>query len=102
MALWALDNAFMVKYGHPFSGTVIYLTDGSRYVSDNNDYFIGKTNEYVFFYHENQKTTSILPASKVQSIFFKKKNHFDLYLESINDISLKNIFKIDNKWKLKK
>ena len=69
---------FLVTYGelravkddNKYIGTRIDLTDNSTIHSNENYYFIGKTNNYVFIHSELRNETEVLPMSRIKSITF--------------------------------
>jgi len=42
-------------------------------VSDDSSYYIGKTNNYLFYYKEKTKETVVYPMSRVKMISFKNR-----------------------------
>jgi hypothetical protein len=68
---------------HSTNGTTITLDDNTSLESNNTNYYIGKTLNYVFYYHEKTKSTDIIPMTRVKQISIKNKevkNHiFDFF-----------------------
>lgn len=69
-----------VKHDQKYLGTSIVfnknivLKDSSkRFVSDSSNYYIGKTNNYVFIYHANENVTTVYRMADVLEIEFKSK-----------------------------
>jgi hypothetical protein len=54
-------------------GTKIILKDSKEIISDENNYFIGNTKNYVFFYHEKSKITDVIPLSEIKQLSIKRK-----------------------------
>ncbi|MBK7037094.1 MAG: hypothetical protein IPH42_12345 [Bacteroidetes bacterium] len=52
-------------------GTKIYMADNKVLFSDSSNYYIGKTNEYFFIYHEKDKYTEVYPMDRVIKIVYK-------------------------------
>lgn len=49
-------------------GTTITLDDNKVLFSDSSNYFIGKTKDYIFYYHATTRTTDIIPVSKLKQL----------------------------------
>lgn len=65
-------EADQVKKEHIYSQTSIRNMNG-YIVSNDTTYFIGKTNDYVFFYNEVEKSIQVYPMNEIQSINYKTK-----------------------------
>lgn len=63
-----------VKVKKTTFGTSIILEDNTILVSDSSNYFIGKTQGYIFFYHEATKSTDIIPVSKLKKMTINENN----------------------------
>jgi len=46
-------------------GTILQLENNVVLISDSTNYFIGKTQNYLFYYHESTKQTDVIPVSKL-------------------------------------
>lgn len=64
---------YNTKYNHSTKGTKIVLENDDILLSDNINYYIGKTVNYVFYYHEKTKTTDVIPISRVKQLSIKNK-----------------------------
>ncbi|MGE0636129.1 MAG: hypothetical protein AB7P01_06800 [Bacteroidia bacterium] len=61
-------QAGLIKRDKSTYGVAITLDNDQMLISDSTDYYIGKTLNYVFIFHEKQKTTDIIPMSRVKQI----------------------------------
>lgn len=52
-------------------GVSITFDDDKILVSDSSNYFIGKTQNYIFIYHEKENKTDIIPMTRVKQITMK-------------------------------
>lgn len=55
-----------------FKGTIV-ATQDSTYISNKTNYFIGKTEKYVFIYNANDTTTSVIPTESITKFIIKQK-----------------------------
>ena len=62
-----------VRNDNKYEGTEIHLNDSSTILSDKNQYYIGKTNSYIFMYNERSKKAIVYPMSEVRKIVLVKK-----------------------------
>lgn len=62
-----------VEFHHSTKGTTIILKSGEEIVSKKQKLFIGKTNNYVFFFDKKTKTTDIFPMSEIKMLKIKKR-----------------------------
>ncbi len=69
------DEIKSVKDSKKYYKVVVTLNDSIKLVSDSNNYYIGKTQNFLFFYHEKTKTTNVFPMNQVTEIEFPKKNY---------------------------
>jgi hypothetical protein len=60
-----------VRERKAYYGTTIVLDDSTKLVSDSTNYFISKTQNFVFFYHEKTKTSDVYPMTRVKQLSFK-------------------------------
>jgi dipeptide/tripeptide permease len=67
----AYTNVYGIKNIKTTYGTTIYFDDSTQLVSDSTNYFIGKTQNFIFFYHEKAKTTDVYPMDRVKELSFK-------------------------------
>ena len=63
-------EANAVKDNSTFKGVVIELADDSPIYSNEESYYIGKTNNYVFVHDEKTGKTKVIPMSRVKAIMF--------------------------------
>lgn len=73
----ALYQVYEIKNNSKTLGTVIVLDNDKKLVSDKSNYFIGKTQNYVFIYHKKSKMTDVYPISRIKQITLinKSSNH---------------------------
>jgi hypothetical protein len=71
---YASYQAGVIKRDKSTYGVTISLDNDQIIISDSTDYFIGKTLNYVFIYHEKQKNTDIIPMTRVKQITTAKSN----------------------------
>lgn len=57
-----------VKYGGKYKGVEITLKDSPPLISDETDYYIGKTNDYVFYYFSEEKSTLAIRVEEINAI----------------------------------
>jgi len=69
--LFATYQADRIKVYKSTKGMTLLFTDAPNFVSTENDYYIGKTQKYVFVYHEKTKTTDVIPVERVKQMIFK-------------------------------
>lgn len=65
-------EADQVKKQHIYLGTSIKTKTGSA-ISNDTAYFIGKTNDYVFFFDEHEKSVQVYPMNEIEAINYKTK-----------------------------
>lgn len=70
-----LFEAQNVKSSKIYTGTTISLKD-KNIESDDSFYFIGKTNEYIFFYDQKSDYVKTFPLSEVNEIVYKVKHKY--------------------------
>ena len=54
-------------------GVSIILDNDQTIVSDSTNYYVGKTVNYLFFHHEKENTTDVIPMTRVKQITYKRK-----------------------------
>lgn len=64
---FAKSQADSILDNHSTLGTKIVLDD-RELVSDQENYFIGKTQSFIFFYHEKDGRYDVFPMSRVKQI----------------------------------
>jgi hypothetical protein len=62
------NQVHFVKDKKSTYGTIIKLNDNTVLQSDSNNYYIGKTQKFLFFYHEYTKTTDVIPVSNLKCL----------------------------------
>ena len=67
----ALTEFYKVKMKKYYSGTKI-IYNSEELNSDDNKYYIGKTEKYLFIYDERVKATEAIPMSEVKKVIFRK------------------------------
>jgi hypothetical protein len=53
-------------------GTTIILDNDQVLISDSTNYFIGKTQQYLFIYHEKLNVTDVIPMTRVKQLTIKQ------------------------------
>ena len=66
------DEVKSVKESKKYLNVVVTLNDSINLVSDSTHYYIGKTQNYLFFYDEKKQTTRVFSMNKVTEIQFPK------------------------------
>lgn len=61
-----------VKKNHIYAGTTI-INKNDTLNSNDKTYFIGKTNDYIFFYNEKDEDVKIYPIKEISAITYKTK-----------------------------
>lgn len=61
-------QAHNIEHGGAHIGYQVILEDDTKLVSDHQNYYVGKTNGYLFFYHEIERKTDIIPITRVKEI----------------------------------
>lgn len=73
VAYTAQMNAKYVKKQKGSADTSLIYNDASRFYPNSFTYFVGKTNNYIFLFHEKDSITEIIPMSDVKRIFYNHK-----------------------------
>lgn len=60
----------LIKTRKSYQNTTILLTENRILKSDNENYYIGNTNGYLFFHHSLEKITDVYPMAEVKQIKF--------------------------------
>ncbi len=58
-----------IKNDNSTYGTRITLDNDSTLISDSTTYYVGKTQNYVFIFHEKEKSTQVIPMTRVKEMF---------------------------------
>lgn len=58
----------LIKKGKNTFGVSIIFDNNERFVSDSFNYFIGKTQNYLFIHHEKLGTTDVFPMKRIKQI----------------------------------
>lgn len=66
--LYSSYQAGQIRKEKSTYGVSITLDNDQIIVSDSSNYFIGKTQNYVFIYHEKERKTDIFPMTRVKQI----------------------------------
>lgn len=66
-------QARSIKIDKTTIGVTITLDNDRIIVSDSTNYYIGKTQNYLFFYHEKEKTTDVYPMSRIKQMTMTNK-----------------------------
>lgn len=61
-------QANLIKNDKSTFGVSIILDNNQKIISDSTNYYIGKTQNYLFIYHEALKTTDVFPMSRVKQM----------------------------------
>jgi hypothetical protein len=64
------QDVSMVKERKRYNVTIIFQ-DGKTINSDSTNYYVGKTNEYLFFYHQDSLITDIYRMENIKQLRFK-------------------------------
>jgi len=67
----AYTDAYLVKNSYKNIGVRVIL-EKDTIVSDSTRYYIGKTNNYIFFYNEKNNNSTAIPMNRVKEISFPK------------------------------
>jgi hypothetical protein len=74
--LFANREYYKIKKHKSSYGVIVQLDSLPPIISDSTNYYIGKTNNYIFIYHEKTAQTTVYPISRVKELIFpieKKK-----------------------------
>ncbi|MEI6123806.1 MAG: hypothetical protein WCQ95_09260 [Bacteroidota bacterium] len=63
-------QAYDVKKMKSNIGITVTLDNDTILISNSSQYYIGKTKEYLFYYHEDLKVTDVIPMTRVKEINF--------------------------------
>jgi len=78
----AHSQAERIKKHKLTTGVSITLDNDQSIVSDSTNYYIGKTLNYIFIFHENDSSVDVIPMSRVKQLKLKnnysKRNVFNL------------------------
>ncbi len=50
------------------------LVKDTLIISNDNNYYIGNTQKYLFFYHQSNKRTEVIPMDQVENLIFPARN----------------------------
>lgn len=65
---YSVYQVHSIKIDKSTYGVTIILDNDKSIVSDSTNYYIGKTKNYLFVYHEKQNTTDIIPMTRVRQM----------------------------------
>jgi hypothetical protein len=66
-------TASHVKNNHIYSGTIV-IGKTDTLVSNDSIYFIGKSDNYIFFYNQKSDNVVVYPINGIEKILYKSKN----------------------------
>lgn len=69
--LVGFGEGFFTKQTHFYEDVSVFFNDNKTMNSDSNNYYIGNTRNYLFYYHEATKASDIIPMSRVNQIQFR-------------------------------
>jgi hypothetical protein len=64
---------YNVRYNDLFTGTNLYFKNGTVLKSNDQAYYIGKTNKYVFYYDKKLKKSTVFTIDDIERIEFPSK-----------------------------
>ena len=67
-----ISEANKIKLTNYYYGSKFELDNGETILSNSENYYIGKSKEYFFFYQPNEEITQIIPVSRIKNIELKK------------------------------
>ena len=83
LTIWVTyQEVHSVKRDKITYGTSLILKDESIYKSDSCNYFIGKTQNYVFFYDEDSKSTEVIPVSELKRMIINSNRKSEIHFFS--------------------
>lgn len=62
------NEANKVKNHEYYSGTEFSIDNGGLFVSDEKNFYIGKTKQFVFFYDKENQETKVVPIGKITTM----------------------------------
>ena len=65
---WTYSEVESIRRKKTNYGVILQLTNDQIMVSDSNNYYIGKTQNYVFFHHEIKQQTDIIPINRIKEL----------------------------------
>ncbi len=68
-----LSNAQSIKYFNGYKKVNIAFIDSTFFKTDSNNFYIGKTSNYVFIYHKSQDSTEVYKVSDIKRLSFRPK-----------------------------
>ena len=77
---YAKLQSYSIKNEKSTYGVTLLFDNDTEFVSDSTSYYIGKTLNYVFIYHEKQNESIVIPMTRIKQLTFPKKTH-DGYLD---------------------
>ncbi|MGC4038390.1 MAG: hypothetical protein QM764_20670 [Chitinophagaceae bacterium] len=60
------------KFNKLYIGTVVELEKGEKILSTETDYMAGKTNSFIYIFHQNKQVTDIIPMEQIKIINLKR------------------------------
>jgi len=74
VVLFSRHEVRVVKNAKSSFGVIITLDNDKQIISDSTNYFIGKSQNYVFLFHEKFNTTDVFPVVRIKQLSFPKQN----------------------------
>ncbi len=72
--LFAKIDVDSIKNNKTTYGIEIILDNDEKIVSDSTNYYIGKTQNYFFIFHEHERTTDVIPMKRVKRMTMGRRN----------------------------
>ncbi len=66
-----LYEAKLIRHGEANLGNS-FTYEGKTIVSDSSNYIVGKTRDYLFFYHEEEDMTDVIPVKKIDQLKYRQ------------------------------
>jgi len=75
---YSFYQAYSVKNMKSTCGVTIMFDNNEIFVSDSTNYYIGKTQNYIFIHHQEKNTTDVFPMTRIKQMIFphKERNEF--------------------------
>jgi len=65
------SETFEVRFEGKYKGTTIYRKEAAPFISTDNDFYIGKTEKFLFIYHLAENHTTVITMEDVKQIDLK-------------------------------
>lgn len=73
LSFYSNYEASSIKNDKKTIGVTIIFDNDKALISDSTNYYIGKTKDYVFFYHEKEGISDVYPMSRIKKIMLPFK-----------------------------